>query len=70
MHLGDVLAFCCEEIKGGKHDGLGAGTKLSDAWLRRSCRKHFSLCCRAWQPGEIIKGEANYMTMENAELLE
>lgn len=34
MHLGDVLAVCSEEIKGGKHDGLGAGTKLSDAWLR------------------------------------
>lgn len=26
--LGDVLAFCSEEIKGRKHDCLGAGTKL------------------------------------------
>lgn len=28
MCLGDVLAFCSEEIKGRKHDCLGAGTKL------------------------------------------
>lgn len=33
MCLGDVLAFCSEEIKGGRRDGLGAGTKLSNAWL-------------------------------------
>lgn len=68
--LGDVLALCSQEIKGRKHDCLGAGTQLRDAWLGRNCRECFPLYCRAWQPGEIIEDKANCTTMENAELPE